>query len=73
MRIDIHGHVFADPRLISPLNGTPFMSAEQQLEVMARKGIDMTVILPLTSAEAPAETDSGAEPSAVEEENTKES
>jgi predicted TIM-barrel fold metal-dependent hydrolase len=58
MRIDIHGHVFMDPRLVTSASGTPFMSAEQQLEVMEQKGIDMTVILPLASAEAPAEKQS---------------
>ncbi len=61
MRIDVHGHVFADPRLITTASGTPFMSAEQQLEVMEQKGVDMTVILPLTSAEAPAEKQSVGE------------
>jgi len=61
VRIDIHGHVFADPLLISPLSGTPFMSAEQQLALMKQKGIDKTVILPLACAESPAEKQSVGE------------
>ncbi|MFO7973244.1 MAG: amidohydrolase family protein [Candidatus Hydrogenedentota bacterium] len=61
MRIDIHAHVYADPRFVMPSTGTPFMSAEQQLEVMKQKGIDMAVILPLASAEAPAEKQSMGE------------
>ena len=55
-----------DPRIVTTASGTPFMSAEQQLEVMEQKGIDMTVILPLASAEAPAEKASIAPPAATD-------
>ncbi len=59
MIIDVHAHVYMDPR-IRPYPGaaTAFMSAEQQIEVMDRLGVDKAVILPLNSAECPAETQS---------------
>jgi predicted TIM-barrel fold metal-dependent hydrolase len=56
--IDIHAHVYADPRIKPRPGGTTFMSAEQQLQVMDAKGVDMAVILPLNCAECPAEMQS---------------
>lgn len=59
MIIDVHAHVYMDPR-IRPYPGapTPFMSAAQQIAVMDRLGIDKAVILPLNSGECPAEPQS---------------
>ena len=58
MIIDVHAHVFASPRLkISP-NSTTFMSAEDQIALMAAKGIDKAVILPVNNPETPAECQS---------------
>ncbi len=58
MIIDAHAHVFAFPKLKNPPAMTPFMSAEQQIELMDTKGIDKAVILPLNSPEAPGEKQS---------------
>lgn len=59
MIIDVHAHVYLDPR-IRPYPGasTPFMSAQQQIEAMDRLGVDKAVILPLNSGECPAEPQS---------------
>ncbi len=61
MVIDIHAHVFKSPRIRSNPAATPFMSVEQQLEVMDVKGIDRAVILPLRSPVP------GAEPQSITE------
>ncbi|MBN2308910.1 MAG: amidohydrolase family protein [Candidatus Hydrogenedentes bacterium] len=58
MIIDVHAHVYADP-LIKPRAGaTTFMSAEDQIAVMDKLGVDKAVILPLNCAECPAEPQS---------------
>ena len=62
MIIDVHSHVYARPLLGRP--GRPdqtFLSVEQQLARMEEKGVDMAVVLPLNSAEAPAERQSPGE------------
>jgi len=62
MIIDVHSHVYARPVLSRP--GRPdltFLSVEQQLRRMDEKGVDMAVVLPLNSAEAPAERQSPGE------------
>jgi uncharacterized protein len=59
MIIDVHAHVYAFPRLYK--RNSPeqmFMSAVQQVRRMDEKGIDRAVILPLNSAEGPAERQS---------------
>lgn len=58
MIIDSHAHVFADPKLTLPPANLTFMSADQQIEVMNRKGIDAAVVLPLNNAESPVENQS---------------
>lgn len=60
MIIDIHAHVYAWPKRGSTRGGT-FMSMEQQIEVMDKKGVDKAVILPITSPETPAEQQSMGE------------
>jgi predicted TIM-barrel fold metal-dependent hydrolase len=60
MIIDVHAHVYARPMLTKP-NGLTFMSAEQQVRRMDEKGIDKAVILPLNSADGPAERQSMGE------------
>ncbi|MFH1568191.1 MAG: amidohydrolase family protein [Gemmatimonadota bacterium] len=62
MIIDVHSHVYARPLLTRP--GRPdlsFLSVEQQLQRMDEKGVDLAVVLPLNSAEAPAERQSPGE------------
>lgn len=61
MIVDVHAHVFADPRIRPRPDATPFMSAEQQIAVMDRLGVNVAVILPLNSAECPAEPQSVGE------------
>ena len=62
MIIDCHAHVFLDPRIRPyPDAKTPFLSAEQQIEIMDAKGIDKTVILPINNAESPIEHQSAGE------------
>ena len=61
MMIDVHAHVYMDPRICPYPGTTPFMSAEQQIAVMDRLGVDKAVILPLNSAECPAEPQSVGE------------
>ena len=58
MIIDIHAHVYADPRIKPSPGATTFMSAEDQIAVMDRLGVDKAVILPLNCAECPAEMQS---------------
>lgn len=58
MIIDVHAHVYADPRIKPRPGGTTFMSAKDQIAVMDRLGVDKAVILPLNSAECPAEPQS---------------
>lgn len=59
MIIDVHAHVFAFPKIRKSRDSEGmFMSAEQQVRRMDEKGIDKAVILPLNSAEAPAERQS---------------
>ena len=60
MIIDVHAHVFARPILAKP-NGRTFLSAEDQIRRMDEKGVDMAVILPLNSADGPAERQSMGE------------
>ena len=58
MIVDVHAHVYAYPKIKSGGAGTPFMSAEDQIAVMDRLGVDKAVILPLNNAECPAEPQS---------------
>ncbi|MED5415264.1 MAG: amidohydrolase family protein [Candidatus Latescibacterota bacterium] len=60
MIIDVHAHVFARPILAKP-NGRTFLSVEDQIRRMDEKGVDMAVILPLNSADGPAERQSMGE------------
>ncbi len=55
MIIDIHAHVFAWPVRIQPGRNTPFLSAEEQIALMDRKGVDRACLLPLLNPENPAE------------------
>ena len=62
MIIDVHSHVYARPLLSKP--GQPdltFLSVEQQIQRMDEKGVDIAVVLPLNSAEAPGERQSPGE------------
>ncbi len=61
MVIDVHAHVLRWPVLKKFNNGLPLMSAEEQVRRMDEKGIDKTVILPLTSAEVIGEPQSMGE------------
>jgi len=61
MIIDAHAHVFAFPKLKGELNGTTFMSMEDQIALMDAKGVDKAIILPLNSPEIPAEHQSVGE------------
>lgn len=58
MIIDVHAHVYADPKIKPHPGSTTFMSAKDQIAVMDRLGVDKAVILPLNSAECPAEPQS---------------
>lgn len=60
MIIDVHAHVYARP-ILRKANGRPFMTAEEQVRRMDEKGVDMAVILPLNSADGPAERQSMGE------------
>ncbi len=53
--IDAHAHVYANPKIRNTPTGAPFLSAEQQIEIMDRLGIDKAVIMPLNDAESPGE------------------
>ncbi len=65
MIIDIHSHVFLDPRIPPAPGRTPFLSSEQYIELMDDKGIDKAVILPLNNPEAPVEKQSHGEVLAI--------
>ena len=65
MIIDVHAHVYADPRIKPRQGATTFMSAKDQITVMDRLGVDKAVILPLNSAECPAEPQSIGEVLAI--------
>ena len=58
MIIDVHAHVYAHPRIKPSPDATTFMSAEDQIAVMDRLGVDKAVILPLNNPECPAEPQS---------------
>lgn len=58
MIIDVHAHVYRDPRIVQQRGATTFMAASDQIAVMDRLGIDKAVILPLNNAECPAEPQS---------------
>ena len=58
MIIDVHAHVYADPKIKPHPGSTTFMSAKDQIAVMNRLGVDKAVILPLNNAECPAEPQS---------------
>lgn len=58
MIIDAHAHVYADPQIRPSPESTTFMSAEQQVELMDRMGIDMAVILMLNNLESAGEPQS---------------
>jgi len=55
MIIDAHAHVYAHPRIRYGPDATTFMSAEDQIALMDRQGIDKSVILPLVNPEVIAE------------------
>lgn len=61
MIIDVHAHVFADPKIRPRPGATTFMSARDQINVMDALGVDKAVILPLNCAECPAEFQSVGE------------
>jgi uncharacterized protein len=58
VKIDVHAHVYANPLIKPRADTTTFMSAQDQIAVMDRLGIDKAVILPLNNAECPAEPQS---------------
>lgn len=49
--LDAHAHVLRNPRIPYMRGATPFLSAEEQIAMMDRKGISMAVILPLSNPE----------------------
>jgi uncharacterized protein len=51
MIIDAHSHVLMNPRIRYTPETTTFMSAEQQIAVMDKFGIDKAVILPMSNPE----------------------
>ena len=61
MIIDVHAHVFADPKIKPKPEATTFMSAADQITVMDRLGVDKEAILPLNNAECAAEHQSVGE------------
>lgn len=61
MIIDIHAHVYADPKIKPSSGSTTFMSAKDQIAVMDKLGVAKAVILPLNDAECPAEPQSVGE------------
>jgi len=63
--IDAHAHVYANPKIRNTPAGSPFLSAEQQIEIMDRLGIDKAVIMQLNDAEGPAEHQSIGEVLAI--------
>ena len=65
MIIDAHAHVFLDPKIMPFKASEPLMSAENQIAVMDRLGIDKAVILPLNNAENLAEPQSMGEVLAI--------
>jgi predicted TIM-barrel fold metal-dependent hydrolase len=61
MIIDMHAHVYAFPKIRARPDGTPFLSAAEQIGIMDKLGVDKTVILPLASPVP------GAEPQSIGE------
>ncbi len=61
MIIDIHAHVYAWPKRVNKGGATPFMSMQQQIDVMNAQGVDQAVILPIVNPETPAEPQSMGE------------
>jgi uncharacterized protein len=61
MIIDAHTHVYLRPVVSSNPRLWVFMSAEKQIALMDRLGIDKAIIQPLNNAEAPAECQSHGE------------
>lgn len=51
MIIDVHAHVFANPRVRYAPGATTFMSASDQIAVMDKFGIDKAIILPMSNPE----------------------
>lgn len=51
MIIDAHSHVLANPRIKYMSGSSTFMSAEDQISLMNRLGIDKAVILPMSNPE----------------------
>jgi predicted TIM-barrel fold metal-dependent hydrolase len=49
--IDAHAHVLMNPRIPYNRKARPFISAEEQIAIMDRKGISKAVILPLSNPE----------------------
>jgi predicted TIM-barrel fold metal-dependent hydrolase len=60
MIIDIHSHVYINPK-INFYDSGPFLSAKQYVNIMEKFGIDKSVILPFNNAEAPCEPQSFGE------------
>ncbi|MHC4126468.1 MAG: twin-arginine translocation signal domain-containing protein, partial [Planctomycetota bacterium] len=56
--IDIHAHVFANPKIRNTAKASLFLNAEQQIEIMNRLGVEKAAILPFASVEAPGERQS---------------
>jgi predicted TIM-barrel fold metal-dependent hydrolase len=61
MIIDIHAHVYAWPKRQNKSAKTPFMSMQEQIDLMDRLGVDKAVILPIVNPETPAEPQSMGE------------
>jgi len=58
MIIDIHAHVYIDPKIRLQPETTPHLSAAEQIALMNRMGIDKAVILPVVSPEPASEKQS---------------
>ena len=58
MIIDIHAHVYADPKIQRLPGVTTYMSITEQLAVMDRLGIDKALVLPLNNPETSGENQS---------------
>lgn len=58
MIIDAHAHVFANPKIKLTPDTSTFMSAADQIAVMDRMGIEVSIILPMVNPEVIAESQS---------------
>lgn len=51
MIIDVHAHVFAEPKIKYTPQTTTFMSAKDQIKVMDSLGVDKAILLPMSNPE----------------------